>query len=148
MRYLFGKLKMHTVRFLGGTEIKGRGQCLPVMFYFLPGSSKMTGQPSRFSILANQACENSLSKFRIQKYVAIYPSAFHPENGRLVLTHSVAILTDALESIVNVVAGLLAYIACTFLPNLPDSTNKFIRHGKIEFISAIEGTPHFVAWAY
>ncbi len=61
------------------------------------------------------------------------------------LTHSVAILTDALESIVNVVAGLLG-IYSLYISAKPKDIDHPYGHGKIEFISAaIEGTLIFVA---
>src|SRR3989338_10867754 len=56
-----------------------------------------------------------------------------------VFTNSNAILTDALESIVNVVAGAFALYSL-ILVNLPKDENHPYGHGKIEFISAsIEG---------
>lgn len=56
------------------------------------------------------------------------------------LTNSVAILTDALESIVNVVAGLLGLYSLTISARPRDKDHPY-GHGKIEFISsAIEGT--------
>lgn len=56
------------------------------------------------------------------------------------LTHSVAILTDALESIVNVVAGLIALFALVLASKPKDASHPY-GHGKVEFISAgIEGT--------
>jgi cation diffusion facilitator family transporter len=61
------------------------------------------------------------------------------------LTHSVAILTDALESIVNVIAGLLG-IYSLYISAKPKDVDHPYGHGKIEFISAaIEGTLIFVA---
>ncbi len=61
------------------------------------------------------------------------------------LTHSVAILTDALESIVNVVAGLLG-IYSLYVSAKPKDEDHPYGHGKIEFISAaVEGTLIFVA---
>lgn len=55
------------------------------------------------------------------------------------LTNSVAILTDALESIVNVVAGLFGLYSL-HLSAKPRDTDHPYGHGKIEFISAaVEG---------
>ena len=55
-------------------------------------------------------------------------------------THSIAILTDALESIVNIVAGILG-IYSLHVSARPKDTDHPYGHGKIEFItSAIEGT--------
>ena len=56
------------------------------------------------------------------------------------LTDSVAILTDALESIVNVVAGLIG-VYSLYVSAKPRDTDHPYGHGKVEFISAaIEGT--------
>lgn len=57
-----------------------------------------------------------------------------------ILTGSVAILTDALESIVNVVAGLFGLYSL-YLSAKPRDLEHPYGHGKIEFISAaIEGS--------
>lgn len=56
------------------------------------------------------------------------------------LTHSVAVLTDALESIVNVIAGFIGLYSVT-LAARPRDANHPYGHGKIEYVSAaIEGT--------
>lgn len=56
------------------------------------------------------------------------------------LTHSVAILTDALESIVNVVAGILGLYSLVVSARPRDADHPY-GHGKVEFISSgIEGT--------
>lgn len=56
------------------------------------------------------------------------------------LTDSVAILTDALESIVNVVAGLIGLYSL-YISAKPKDYDHPYGHGKVEFISAaIEGT--------
>jgi cation diffusion facilitator family transporter len=56
------------------------------------------------------------------------------------LTHSVTILTDALESIVNVVAGFIGLFSI-MLASRPRDTNHPYGHGKAEFLSsAVEGT--------
>ncbi|MBL7787655.1 MAG: cation transporter [Chitinophagales bacterium] len=56
------------------------------------------------------------------------------------LTHSNAILTDALESIINVVAGVVALMSL-YLAALPRDQNHPYGHGKVEFLSAgFEGT--------
>lgn len=54
-------------------------------------------------------------------------------------TDSVAILTDALESTINVIAGLIGLYSL-YLSSLPRDQNHPYGHGKVEFISAsIEG---------
>ncbi len=59
--------------------------------------------------------------------------------GAYYLTNSVGILTDAMESIVNVVAGLISLYAIRLAAKPKDKDHPF-GHGKIELISAsIEG---------
>lgn len=61
------------------------------------------------------------------------------------LTHSVAILTDALEGIVNVVAGFFGLYSLTLAAKPRDEDHPY-GHGKIEFISAgVEGSMIFIA---
>jgi cation diffusion facilitator family transporter len=61
------------------------------------------------------------------------------------LTRSVAILTDALESIVNVAAGFLGLYSL-YVSAKPGDEDHPYGHGKIEFISAgLEGSMIFVA---
>ena len=56
------------------------------------------------------------------------------------ITHSVAVLTDALESIVNVVAGFIGLYSL-YVAAKPRDMDHPYGHGKAEFISAaIEGT--------
>ncbi len=56
------------------------------------------------------------------------------------ITESVAILTDALESIVNVTAGIITLASLIVAAKPRDSKHPY-GHGKAEFISAgIEGT--------
>ncbi|MNU65092.1 Ferrous-iron efflux pump FieF [compost metagenome] len=78
---------------------------------------------------------------RIQRniaFLAIFLLAF--KMVAWLLTGSVAIFTDALESIVNVVAGLFGWYSL-WLAAKPRDANHPYGHGKVEFISAaIEGT--------
>ncbi len=61
------------------------------------------------------------------------------------LTHSVSILTDALESIVNVVAGFIGLYSL-YVSAKPKDIDHPYGHGKAEFISAaVEGTLVFSA---
>lgn len=56
------------------------------------------------------------------------------------LTHSLAILTDALESIVNVVAGIVGLYSL-YIAAKPRDLDHPYGHGKAEFVSAaVEGT--------
>src|SRR5689334_2436430 len=60
--------------------------------------------------------------------------------GAYYLTHSVAILTDALESIVNVVAGFIGLYSL-YVSAKPRDIDHPYGHGKAEFVSAaVEGT--------
>jgi cation diffusion facilitator family transporter len=63
------------------------------------------------------------SVLMISKFVAYY------------LTNSVAILTDAMESIINVIAGIFAWFSI-YLSSKPKDKEHPYGHGKIEFISA------------
>ena len=64
------------------------------------------------------------------------------------ITNSVAILTDALESIVNVIAGLIGLYSL-YVSAKPKDLDHPYGHGKVEFISAaIEGTLIAVAGAF
>jgi cation diffusion facilitator family transporter len=64
----------------------------------------------------------------IAKFIAYY------------LTHSVSILTDALESIVNVAAGFIGLYSL-YVAAIPRDQNHPYGHGKAEFLSAaVEGT--------
>ncbi|MTI86420.1 MAG: cation transporter [Balneolaceae bacterium] len=78
---------------------------------------------------------------RVQKYiVGVALLLFVLKMIAWYLTQSVAILTDGLESIVNVVSGFIGLYSLRFSSKPRDSNHPY-GHGKIEFISAgIEGT--------
>ena len=82
-----------------------------------------------------------IENLRIQKWVVV--TAFILFAIKIVayfLTHSVAILTDALESIVNVIAGMIGWYSL-FVSAKPRDIDHPYGHGKAEFISAaVEGT--------
>jgi cation diffusion facilitator family transporter len=60
-------------------------------------------------------------------------------------THSVSVLTDALEYTINVVAGLVGLYSL-YLASIPRDSNHPYGHGKVEFLSAaIEGSLMIVA---
>jgi cation diffusion facilitator family transporter len=90
--------------------------------------------------------EASQKNIQIQKWVAFFSV------GLLIIklfaytiTHSVAILTDALESIVNVVAGIFGLYSL-YISAKPRDADHPYGHGKIEFISAaVEGVMISVA---
>ena len=79
-------------------------------------------------------------KFKIQRVIAI--SSFLIFIGKLAayfLTNSVGILTDALESTVNVVTGFITLYA-VYISIKPKDENHPFGHGKAEFLSAsVEG---------
>lgn len=65
--------------------------------------------------------------------------------GAYFLTHSNTILTDALESIINVVAGAFALYSL-YLSSKPKDADHPYGHGKVEFLSAgLEGVLIFIA---
>ncbi len=90
--------------------------------------------------------EASRKNIRIQQVVvALAVVLFTVKLVAYFLTHSVAILTDALESIVNVVAGLFGLFSL-YLSAKPKDEDHPYGHGKIEFVSAaVEGTMIFIA---
>lgn len=83
---------------------------------------------------------------RIQRYIAILSIIlFIGKIWAWYLTRSVTILTDALESTVNVIAGLIGLYSI-ILAAKPRDLNHPYGHGKAEFVSAaIEGSLIFVA---
>ncbi|MBA3675181.1 MAG: cation transporter [Chitinophagaceae bacterium] len=85
--------------------------------------------------------ERSQYNLRLQKIVtAIAIILFMVKVTAWYLTNSVAILTDALESVVNVIAGLLG-VYSLFISARPKDEDHPYGHGKAEFISAaVEGT--------
>ncbi len=78
--------------------------------------------------------------FKIQKYIAIISVVlFFLKVFAWYLTNSVAILTDALESVVNVIAGFIGLYSL-YVSAKPKDKDHPYGHGKAEFISAaIEG---------
>ena len=84
---------------------------------------------------------SSAQNIRIQKMVAgLSVILLTAKTTAYLITGSVAILTDALESIVNVVAGFLGLFSL-YVSARPKDENHPYGHGKIEFLSAaIEGS--------
>lgn len=78
---------------------------------------------------------------KVQKWVAaISVAILAVKFTAYYITHSVAILTDALESIVNVAAGFIGLYSL-FVAAKPRDMDHPYGHGKAEFLSAaIEGT--------
>ena len=85
--------------------------------------------------------ESQHENIRVQKFiVAIAVVLFATKIIAWYLTQSIAILTDALESIVNVVSGIIGLFSLIIAARPRDKSHPY-GHGKIEFISAgIEGT--------
>ena len=79
--------------------------------------------------------------FRVQQWVAgISVILLLVKFAAYYITHSVSILTDALESIVNVSAGFIGLYSL-YISSKPADKDHPYGHGKAEFISAaIEGT--------
>ncbi len=83
----------------------------------------------------------STSNLHLQKGIAVASSALLVVKFiAYYITNSVSVLTDALESIVNVVAGFIGLYSL-YIAAKPKDTNHPYGHGKAEFISAaVEGT--------
>ena len=78
---------------------------------------------------------------QLQKWIVVVAVIlFGVKIAAYFLTHSVAILSDALESIVNVAAGFIGLYSL-FIASKPSDQNHPYGHGKAEFLSAaVEGT--------
>lgn len=85
--------------------------------------------------------EKAQHNLKVQKLIAVISIIlFIAKIIAWLLTDSVAILTDALESIVNVIAGLIG-VYSLYVSAKPRDYDHPYGHGKVEFISAaIEGT--------
>lgn len=85
--------------------------------------------------------EASRQNLQLQKVVALVGVVlFIAKLLAWYLTGSVAILTDALESTINVIAGFIGLYSL-YLSSQPRDANHPYGHGKVEFVSAaIEGT--------
>lgn len=83
---------------------------------------------------------------RLQRYIAILSVVlFIGKLWAWYLTHSVTILTDALESTANVIAGFIGLYS-VILAAKPRDLNHPYGHGKAEFVSsAVEGALIFIA---
>lgn len=94
--------------------------------------------------LSQQA--QSRSNLRLQRTIAIAASVLLVAKfWAYYATHSVSILTDALESIVNVVAGFIGLYSL-YVSAKPRDMDHPYGHGKAEFISAaVEGTMVLIA---
>ncbi len=90
--------------------------------------------------------ETSQKNIQVQQWVAFVSVVLLlVKIGAYLLTNSVAILTDALESIVNVIAGFVGLFSL-YISAKPGDDDHPYGHGKIEFVSAaLEGSMIFVA---
>ena len=81
------------------------------------------------------------TNFRVQQWVVtVAVLLFLIKIAAYFITHSVAILTDALESIVNVIAGFIGLYSL-YVAGKPKDIDHPYGHGKAEFLSAaVEGT--------
>ena len=88
----------------------------------------------------NTIFKEEIYKQKVQKYLVI--GSILLMAGKFIayyLTNSVGILTDAMESIVNVFAGFIGLYSLHISTKPKDSNHPF-GHGKVELISAsIEG---------
>jgi len=91
--------------------------------------------------LTPEVAHENKKNIRLQRAIAISSAALLiVKFFAYYLTSSVSILTDALESIVNVVAGFIGLYSL-HIAALPRDLNHPYGHGKAEFISAaVEGT--------
>jgi cation diffusion facilitator family transporter len=85
--------------------------------------------------------DKSKENIRVQRFIVfIAVLLFVIKITAWFLTGSVAVLTDGLESIVNVISGFIGLYSL-YLSAIPKDSNHPYGHGKVEFISAgIEGT--------
>ncbi|MBX2930723.1 MAG: cation transporter [Chitinophagaceae bacterium] len=85
--------------------------------------------------------QQAKQNFKIQFFITILSIIlFTAKIVAYYFTHSLAILTDALESIVNVVAGFIGLFSL-YIAAKPKDIDHPYGHGKAEFVSAaIEGT--------
>lgn len=90
--------------------------------------------------------ENATKNISIQRWVAILSVVLLLiKVAAYFITHSVAILTDALEGIVNVVAGFVGLYSLYIAAKPRDADHPY-GHGKVEFLSAaLEGSMIFMA---
>lgn len=89
----------------------------------------------------SQIKSDSRENVKLQRWIAIASSVLLiAKFAAYYVTHSVSILTDALESIVNVVAGFIGLYSL-YVAAKPRDMDHPYGHGKAEFVSAaVEGT--------
>jgi len=94
----------------------------------------------------NSVSTQPVSNVRLQLWIAVASTVLLAiKFAAYYITHSVAILTDALESIVNVIASFIGLYSL-YIAAKPRDINHPYGHGKAEFISAaVEGALVFAA---
>ena len=87
-----------------------------------------------------------MATIKIQRNIALLSvGLFLAKLCAYYITHSVTVLTDALEGIVNVIAGFLGLFSVV-LASKPRDTNHLYGHSKAEFLSSgVEGTLIIIA---
>jgi cation diffusion facilitator family transporter len=92
-------------------------------------------------VVASEAKNESRNNIKLQRWIAIASATLLiAKFTAYYLTRSVSILTDALESIVNVIAGFIGLYSL-YVAAKPKDIDHPYGHGKAEFISAaVEGT--------
>lgn len=90
--------------------------------------------------------EAARKNIRVQLWVAIVSVALLAVKiVAYLVTNSVAVLTDAMEGIVNIVAGFVGLYSL-YISSKPRDEDHPYGHGKVEFVSAaLEGTMIFIA---
>jgi cation diffusion facilitator family transporter len=99
-----------------------------------------------FALQISLLQKTAFINIKVQRWIAIISVVlFFVKIIAYYLTHSVAVLTDALESIVNIVAAFIGLYSLTISAKPRDADHPY-GHGKIEYISAaIEGVLIIVA---
>ena len=98
--------------------------------------------------MASDADSPAMRNFKFQRIIAVVGAVLMIGKFLAYLwTNSVAILTDALESIVNVAAGIIGLYALYLTMQPADSSHPY-GHGKVELISSsVEGSMIIIAGA-
>src|SRR5689334_16729938 len=97
---------------------------------------KFSSRHKFFTLLIKSFLQTAKENFRVQKWITLLSVVlFIAKIIAYYLTHSLSILTDALESIVNVLAGFIGLYSL-YVAAKPKDIEHPYGHGKAEFISA------------
>ena len=101
------------------------------------GSDRIIGDRCPVDKKENSFLKTSSQKnVRIQQWVVVLAIVlFAIKLTAYFLTHSVAVLTDALESIINILAGLMGLYSLHLSAKPRDDDHPY-GHGKVEFITS------------